>query len=133
MPAALTLEQKKSRAMERLEQQVEATKPDSDGTQRVKRGTFNGTRTKLSVNKQIPGYHLHILNDLAGRIDQALELGYEFVSPEEVGGVANNVVSRNGDITGNKVRFLVGALEDGQPLYAYLMKIRQEWYDEDHK
>jgi hypothetical protein len=132
MPVALTLEQKKERAMQRLNHSVEEViKPSSDGSMRKKKNVFNGTRTKLSVQKQIPGYHLHIMNDLSGRIEQALENGYDFVSPEEVGGVETNVVSRNGDITGSRVRWTVGATEDGQPLYAYLMKIKQEWYDED--
>ena len=132
MPAALTLEQKKERALQKLNNTVEeAPKPSVDGSTRRKRNVFNGTKQKLSVNRQLPGFHLHIMNDTAGRIELAQENGYDFVSPEEVGGVANSVVSRNGDITGSKVRFLVGATEDGQPLYAYLMKIRQEWYDED--
>jgi len=94
------------------------------------RGAFNGTQGKLQVGKQIPGYHLHVFNDTPGRIQAATDAGYEFVDPEEVGGVASNVVSRNTDI-GDKVRFLVGSTADGEPQYAYLMKIRQEWWDED--
>lgn len=93
------------------------------------RGTFNGTRQKLQVGNSIPGYHLYIFNDTPGRITAALENGYEFVSPDEVGGTTTNVVSRNTDL-GDKVRFLVGSNE-GEPMYAYLMKIKQEWWDED--
>ena len=125
MPKALTLEEKKERA----EQKVEARKEENN---RKRRSAFNGTRQKLSVNREIPGYHLHIFNDSKdGRIQQALDTGYEFVSPEEVGGVSENVTSRNTDI-GDKVRFLVGT-SDSEPLYAYLMKIKQEWYDEDQR
>ena len=95
-----------------------------------RRNQFNGTESKLTVKKHIEGYKLHIFNDTPGRIDSALSSGYEFVSPNEVGGVTSNVVSQNTDI-GDKVRFLVGSNNEGGPLYAYLMKIKQEWYDED--
>jgi hypothetical protein len=43
-----------------------------------------------------------------------------------------NVTSRNTDI-GDKVRFLVGAGEKGEPMYAYLMKIKEEWWLEDQR
>jgi hypothetical protein len=122
MPAALTLDQKKARA----EAGLAINKPQS--TER-KRNVFNGTEGKLKVNNQIEGYHLYIFNDTPGRINAALDNGYEFVSPNEVGGVSENVVSRNTDL-GDKVRYLVGQV-DGEPLYAYLMKIKQEWWDED--
>ena len=79
---------------------------------------------------KLKGIILHIFNDTPGRIQLALETGYEFVAPEEVGGTATNVVSRNTDI-GDKVRFLVGTGDKGEALYAYLMKIRQEFYEED--
>lgn len=122
MPRALTIEEKVERAEAKAESRQE-------GRER-RRSAFNGTRGRLTVNKQIPGYHLHIFNDTKdGRIQQALDTGYEFVSPEEVGGVSENVTDRNTDL-GGKVRFLVGS-DNGEPLYAYLMKIKQEWYEED--
>jgi len=95
-----------------------------------KRGVFNGTQGKLQVGNEIPGFHLHIFNDTPGRIQNATENGYEFVHPSEVGGVMENVTSRNTDL-GDKVRFLVGAGEKGEPMYAYLMKIKEEWWLED--
>ena len=95
-----------------------------------KRGVFNGTQGKLQVNTEIPGFHLHIFNDTPGRIQNATENGYEFVHPSEVGGVMENVTSRNTDL-GDKVRFLVGAGDKGEPMYAYLMKIKEEWWEED--
>jgi hypothetical protein len=125
MPAALTMEQKKEKA--------DAKATIRNTIQRgstARRNAFNGTQTKLGVGNQIEGYHLHIFNDSPGRIDQALQAGYEFVSPDEVGGTATNVVSRNTDI-GDKVRFLVGTDANNQPQYAYLMKIRNEFYEED--
>ena len=47
-----------------------------------------------------------------------------------VGGVSENVVSRNGDL-GERIRFLVNPRAEGTEQYGYLMKIRQEWYEED--
>lgn len=119
---ALTPEQKRER--------VEAKRAVRNMDQRTKRGSFNGTEGKLRIAHQIDGYHLHIFNDTPGRIEQAINVGYEFVTPDEVGGTATNVVSRNTDI-GDKVRFLVGTDANNEPMYAYLMKIRQEFYEED--
>jgi len=137
MPAPLTMDQKiakaEARVADRQEKKAEATGQVRSTTERGSRGkrsTFNGTEGKLRIGNEIEGYHLHILNDTPGRIQQALDVGYEFVSPDEVGSVATNVVSRNTDI-GDKVRFLVGTGDNSEPTYAYLMKIRQELYEED--
>lgn len=100
----------------------------SEGNRR--RGGFAGTSQKLSVTKSIPGYHLHIFNDDGARIEEAMSIGWSFVAPDEVGKTASHVTSRNTDL-GDKVRFLVGKTESGGPLYAYLMKIKEEWWLED--
>lgn len=102
--------------------------------ERKRRNVFNGTQTKLSVREQIPGYHLHVFTDSGNRIQEALDNGYEFVKPNEVGGVDSNVVSRNGDL-GEKVRYLVNprTSETDSEKYGYLMKIRQEWFEEDQR
>jgi hypothetical protein len=123
MPKALTPQEK----MEKVEAKIEAKEVKKT---RGKRATFNGTQGKLHIAHQIEGYHTHIFNDSPGRIAFAQDVGYEFVSPDEIGGVSINVVSRNTDV-GDKVRFLVGTAETGEALYAYLMKIRQEFYEED--
>ena len=143
MPKALTLQEKKDRVLALKAKQADkqeasvATETVVEGTvvkrTRKKRGTFNGTEGKLSVAHLIDGYHLHILNDVPGRISQAIDSGYEFVTPDEVGGATNNnVTSRNTDL-GDKVRFLVGHNDQGNELFGYLMKIPQEWYDEDQQ
>lgn len=74
----------------------------------------------LSVPRTIPGYHLAWFNDNESRLERVTAAGYEFVSPEEVG-----MTSRDD----SQVRRLVS--RSGPPLYAYLMKIREEWYRED--
>lgn len=124
MAQALTLEEKKERALGNMVRDVN----DRPGTR--KRNVFNGTEGKLTIQHKIEGFHLHIFNDVPGRIQQALDGGYVFVTPDEIGSVKENVVSRNTDL-GDKVRFLVGRDETGDALYAYLMKIKQEWYEED--
>jgi hypothetical protein len=122
MAKALTIEEKKEQALTR-------TTNERPTRERV-RNVFNGTQAKLTVNHQIPGYKLHIFNDEPGRIQTAIDGGWEFVQPHEVGGVKDSVTSGNTDL-GDKVRFLVGTSEKGDGLYAYLLKIKQEWWEED--
>jgi len=144
MPAALTPEQKAERVTARKAKEAEAINNGSvtarapvagTGEQPVrrKRATFNGTQGKMTVDfsrLDELGFHGHIFNDTPGRIQQALDVGYEFVEANEVGSVATNVISKNTDI-GDKVRFLAGSTDKGEPMYAYLMKIRKEFYEED--
>ena len=91
--------------------------------QRPRRIPFGVPNTKLGITMSLPGYHLHWVNDTAGRIDEAKLGGYEFVSPSEV-----NDTSKE-----SHIKRLVGKREDGSGMYAYLMKIRQDWYDEDQR
>lgn len=131
MPRALTYEQKRERNMAAVEERNNPTPaPSSDGAIRKRRNSFNGTAAKISVNEQVPGYHLHVFTDTGSRIQEAMDGGYEFVSPTEVGGVSENVVSRNGDL-GDRIRYLVNPRAQGTEQYGYLMKIRQEWHEED--
>lgn len=131
MAKALTPQEKMER-VEAARDPANQVRSSTDRGERPRRGVFNGTSQKLNVSTEIPGYHMHIFNDVPGRIEEALSAGYEFVSPDEIGSIAGNVVSRNTDL-GDKVRFLVGAAEGGGGLYAYLMKIRQEWFEEDQE
>jgi hypothetical protein len=133
MPRALTYEEKRDRNMaahQAAQETKEAPSEAVDGVTRKRRNTFNGTEAKLTVRNQIPGYHLHVFTDDGGRIKEAMDGGYEFVAPDEVGGVSENVVSRNGDL-GERIRYLVNPRAEGSKQYGYLMKIRQEWYEED--
>ena len=133
MPRALTefekIERMNAKVQERADASTEAT-PAKDGAIRKRRNGFNGTEVKISVREQIPGYHLHVFTDQGQRVKEAIDTGYEFVTPSEVGGVSENVVSRNGDL-GERIRFLVNPKAEGAEQYGYLMKQRLEWYEED--
>lgn len=133
MPRALNEFEKRDRLVAKIEERKvaeTAPTPALNGSIRKRRNVFNGTEAKISVQAQIPGYHLHVFTDAGGRIQQAMDNGYEFVRPDEVGGVSENVISRNGDL-GERIRYLVNPRADGTDQYGYLMKIRQEWYEED--
>lgn len=97
---------------------------------RRKKGAFNGTRGKLQVGNLIQGYHLYFFNDEPGRIAAALEAGWEFVAPDEVGYQASNVTNNNVDLA-NRVSVLGMKSELGHPQQQILLKIRQEWWEED--
>lgn len=90
--------------------------------------------------REIPGYHLHWFNSgVVGRIERAQAGGYEFVLPEEMS-LSNAILGGDSAISGNTdmgshVSILSGKQLDsnGQPARMILMKIKQEWYEEDQK
>ena len=91
---------------------------------------------KLEV-ADIPGYHLHWFSNTADRLQRAIDGGYEFVDEIET---KVNSVSLGGDSAasgntdmGSRVSVVSGQEigKDGQPVRLVLMKIRQEWWDED--
>jgi hypothetical protein len=88
---------------------------------------------------EIPGYHLHWFLGTSERLERAIQGGYEFVDEREL---KINNVSLGGDSTvsgntdmGSRVSVLSGQEvgKDGQPTRLILMKIKQEWFEEDQK
>ena len=107
--------------------------PDKIGKvkrKKVERVPFGAHRTKLQV-PAIEGYKLRWINDVDGRPDRAIEGGYEFVMKDEVPKAIGqgNLHQDNSDMNGRVSR--VVSKGKTTPIRAYLMKIRQEWYDED--
>lgn len=93
---------------------------------------------KLSV-PDMPGWHLHWFLNSPSRIQRAQQGGYEFVDSSEIslnnadlGGESTQ--SGNTDM-GSQVSVVAGKqlADNGQPERLILMKIRQEWYEEDQK
>ena len=84
---------------------------------------------------EIPGYVMHWFADRPGRINRAMNAGYEFVSQEEVQLANFNLASTleesgNTDM-GTRVSVHGGVGEQGKAERLYLMKIKKEWYDKD--
>ena len=86
---------------------------------RTRPANFGGPRLKLSVNGEIPGYHLYWENDDDGAVEQLLYEGFEFVTQDEIS-LTSHVV-QDADIT-SKVSRYVGKKADGSPMRAYLLK-----------
>jgi hypothetical protein len=84
---------------------------------------------------EIPGFHLHWF--LEGRIPRALAAGYELVKFDEVpinqrGVGTDTMISGNSDM-GSNVSVIAGMGENGKPENLVLMKLREEWWQEDRK
>lgn len=87
--------------------------------------SFGVPNQKLAV-AQIEGYYVRWINDIPGRLQLALQDGYSFVEKGECD-IYEDITSMNND-DGNRIRKLVGQMPDGvSPLYAYLMKLPEEW------
>jgi hypothetical protein len=87
-----------------------------------KRDSHSLAPLRLSVPQDIPGYYIRWVNDNGVEVEYRLQNDYEFVAPAEVGLMHD---------TESKVHRVVGTRENGDALHAYLMKIRQEWRDQD--
>jgi hypothetical protein len=105
--------------------------------------------TNAAVRKRIPmsipqlkleapdiaGYHLHWF--LGSRTARALQGGYEFVDEKEVSLNNRNVatdatISGSSDL-GSRVSVIAGTGANGLPESLYLMKIKEEFWQEDQK
>lgn len=86
-------------------------------------------RMKLTSGHR-EGYVRRWIND--DRLQSAEKGGYSYVRLEDAGEVGTfDVSQRNG--LGDKVSRVVGRHQNGSPMMAYLMEIKQEWYDEDQR
>lgn len=89
-----------------------------------KRSSIGGPRNVLKLTGTEPGYQYRVVNDLGDRVDSLKELGYEIVDDPNV---------RVGDARAGKARQVGTAVEAsvGQGMKAVVMRIREEWYNED--
>lgn len=88
---------------------------------RKKRVPLGTPKQKMGAPKRA-GYVRRWVNDTPGRLIQAQEAGYEFVADEES-------AHEKGRAGARKLR--VGVTEEKVSLYAYLMEIPEEFYNED--
>ena len=95
------------------------------GVARLKMNLDPATMQRLKAEDKIPRW----INDTGNRITAAREGDYEFVhdtkAPVRTG---DNKEVQEQD---RRIRMRVGKHEDGSPMYAYLMAIPAEFYQED--
>ena len=79
-----------------------------------------------------PDYHYHWINDDPGEgsIEKAKRRGYEFVYGEAKVGDDGRDIGSGG---GTPIRAFAGIDSLNQPMWAYFMRTRMEWYEEDQK
>ena len=93
-------------------------------------------RARLEV-PDIPGYSTYWFRGEPGRLQRAFGAGYEFVHPDEIElnnfDLAGSMDFPGGSDLGDRVSIPAqdGAGPDGQYLRLYLMKIKQEYRDQD--
>ena len=90
-----------------------------------RRTPVSGQRDILTVDGKEKGYSYRWVNDKDGRIEKFKDAGYEVVSHDvEVGQGAANKASTVGSVKSKGV---------GQGTTAILMRIKDEWYEEDQQ
>ncbi len=99
---------------------------------------MNSAELKLTA-QEIPGYYLYWMKGTPERIQQALSAGYTFVEMNETLTMnsilgSSSADSGNTDL-GSRVSRLGGSEvgSDGQPIRLYLMKLPEEYHQEDIK
>ena len=90
-------------------------------TGRRARVPLGDPRPKMAAPKRA-GYHRRWVNDAGDRLRAAEEAGYQFVEDE----IEVDEAGR-----GTRRSMTVGTKEDGSPLRAFLMEIRNEFYEAD--
>lgn len=95
-----------------------------DRAQRVRRSDINGRRNVLTASNKEPGFVYRFVNDTGDRVSQFQEMGYEVVTDKtiRIGDRRVAVASAEGSPRTAKV---------GGGVSAVLMKIKDEWYNED--
>ena len=89
-----------------------------------RRSSINGTRNVLNISGKEPGYVYRVVNDTGDRIEQLKAIGYEVVEDSNIQ-VGDRRVA-NPTKEGSPVQVSVGG-----GLKGYVMRIKQEYYDED--
>ena len=107
-----------------------AAKPE---TKQARRRIPMSTPVRKLEVPEIPGYYLYWFRE--ERVPRAMEAGYEMVKRGETALTSLDIagtkqVDGNTDL-GDNVSFVSGTNDNGVPQRAYLMKLKQEFRDED--
>lgn len=94
-------------------------------TNQVKRTPISGNRDIMTVEGKEKGFEYRWINDVGNRIQKAKDGGYEMVQ-HEVGVGDRTVDSTDGVGT-------VVTKDVGKGITSYLMRIKDEWYEEDQR
>lgn len=114
---------------EQVQAVVRSTTDRPEGRPR-RRPAFGSSKLGVDCSKlHQAGYYCHWINDYPGRVQDALNSGYEFVSLSEVQS-APSIGAPTADL-GDRVSRRVGVMENGQELVAFLMKIPLDWKHEN--
>lgn len=98
---------------------------------RRERVPFSANRKRLSLNKEIEGFITRWFNDQDDRLQRAEDAGYQYVHRKEIGQVGDKDISNGNSDVNSRVSRVVGRMPTGQPIRAYLLKIRKDWYQAD--
>ena len=93
---------------------------------------FGAHRAKLAVKDNFPGYKIRWFNDVDGRLQRALDGGWEFVKPDEVPQLGQGQIHQDNTDLNSKVSKIVSR-GNKDIMRAYLMKIKSKWYEDDQK
>lgn len=99
--------------------------------ERRERVPFSTNRRRLALNKELDGFITRWFNDLDDRLQRAEDAGYQYVHRKEIGQVGDKDISNGNTDVNSRVSRVVGRQPTGQPIRAYLMKIRKDWYEAD--
>lgn len=97
----------------------------SSASARPTRTPISG-RNVLTVSGKEPGYTYRVVNDQGSRVAEFLDRGYELVEAADVRVGDKRVNATTPE--GTKAQVSVGKGEK-----AFVMRIKQDWYDEDQK
>lgn len=95
-----------------------------EALERYRRAVQSGGFNRRLPARQMEGFQIRFVNDDAGRVQQFVDTGWDFVTNKEQG-----MLGKSTD-PGDKYSVVVGSTTAGAEMRAYLLKIPQEWYDQ---
>lgn len=111
---------------------TEETQKKTRSKKRPERAKVGAGRDVLSVRGKDPNYQYRWVNDEGGRIMDLQERGYEFVRWDEIERVGDASITNVAHDTEHVAKD-VGNMSGHGRLRAYLMKIPNEYFEEDQQ